>query len=209
MLARLPFEEREVDIAVTLPCDLKTAGQGRNRFTYYLGDTPYVLKLSSRSHGFENQVCAELGGLAARVRWEGDVTVRWANSLERGGDVMFGLLQSKCLLAKHWLSKQNPKERSEFFHYVLIAVLYAAGKGYGVSDLDISNLAIDFKDGASKTPKVKFIDCQDWEPNTKSFLKDLKTLLRDYAPEVLSVAVHWLGAKTKKPARGSGWFRVS
>ena len=190
----------------TLPADLGYVGQGRNRFCYLVPPPnehaqPSVLKLVSgdQSHGMEREAYRRLPLLCAQVFWEGEVRVKWPNSLERGVSVLRGLVQAKCDLAVSWLrTRRGSPEAEQFMCYAFIAVQYVRLAGFAVCDCGEGNLGVY---ALSKFPMVQFFDMQEWKPEGQAeYLTGFKNLVKEWAPGVLTLsAVDWVATRLWLP----------
>ena len=93
MKAPWPFHV-QFDGPAALRSDLNYLGQGRNHFCYTMqGPNPLALKLIwADTHRELLAEYQDMPKLAARVCWQGNVVVKWANSPERGLSTMCGLV---------------------------------------------------------------------------------------------------------------------
>ena len=95
--APCPFHVQS-DGPAKLPSDLRYLGQGRNCFCY----TMQLKLIWADTHREELSEYHDMPKLAARVYWQGNVVVKWANSPERGLSTMCGLVQQQCIMAVQW-----------------------------------------------------------------------------------------------------------
>ena len=193
----------------TLPADLGYVGQGRNRFCYLVPPPsehaqPSVLKLVSgdQSHGMEREAYRRLPLLCAQVFWEGEVRVKWPNSLERGVSVLRGLVQAKCDLAVSWLrTRRGSPEAEQFMCYAFIAVQYVRLAGFAVCDCGEGNLGVY---ALSKVPMVQFFDMQEWKPEGQAeYLTGFKNLVKEWAPGVFDFVCRGLGGNKVMAAKAA------
>ena len=155
---------------------------------------PSVLKLEAgdESHGMEREAYRRLPLLCAQVFWEGDVRIKWPNSLDRGVSVLRGPVQAKCELAVSWLrARRGSPEAEQFMCYAFIAVQYVRLAGFAVCDCGESNLGIY---AFSKFPMVQFFAMQEWKPEGQAeYLTGFKKLVKDWAPGVYDFVCRGLG----------------
>ena len=165
---------------------------------------PSVLKLVSgdQNHGMEREAYRRLPLLCAQVFWEGEVRVKWPNSLERRVSVLRGLVQAKCDLAVSWLrGRRGSPEAEQFMCYAFIAVQYVRLAGFAVCDCGEGNLGVY---ALSKFPMVQFFDMQEWKPEGQAeYLTGFKNLVKEWAPGVFDFVCRGLGGNKVMAAKAA------